>query len=116
MALAVEALYSDCQNTVIHDVFRFWSGEDDKFDVCSLEGIGVFENLRTLDLSTRGALTDLTPLQALPRLESLSLNQQVLPPLAPLLGCCALKSVWLRGNTEDGATLEALSRRGVKVR
>jgi hypothetical protein len=94
-----------------------WDGEDDFFDIQTLQGIGALSALTELFIQLRG-FTDLEPLTALPDLATLVLSGMThFDSLAPLLKLPALKRVELDASAPDVAQVrEALIARGVQVR
>jgi tetratricopeptide (TPR) repeat protein len=94
--------------------FNYWDGEDDTFDITSLAGIEQLISLRIIKGLDLFNATDLEPLAALSRLETLHLEQA--PEgvdWTPLLRMPALRHVV---GPVDGATADALTARGVYVR
>jgi tetratricopeptide (TPR) repeat protein len=98
-----------------HLCYTFWDGEDDTFTVTSFAGLEQCLNLRVIiDHVDLFAVSDLTPLAGLTRLESLVL--EYVPDdidWSPLLRIRSLRRVI---GPVDAATAEQLRERGVFVR
>lgn len=97
-----------------HVVWTYWDGEDDTFDIASLQGIGQLEGLKHLDLEMCAEDLDLAPLVGHPSLETLTLNRRV-ANLAPLLGVPRLQRASIPGvgRPEHASTVAALRAKGV---
>jgi hypothetical protein len=118
MAKAVRQIITNAiyEHPTVHDIWPQWDGESGEFDIESLEGIEVLENLEKLSLTVRAEIKTLEPLTRLPALRIFELTQNPLPPLEPLLRCPALNQVRLRFAAEkQGDVLGALRARGVEV-
>ncbi len=99
-----------------------WDGEDDFFDIHTLDGIGHLSSLTTLHLEMYVCdAADLTPLASLKQLTTLTLrgvSSQInsFEALAPLLDLPALQRVELDMGAPDSVEVcAALRARGVEV-
>lgn len=71
---SVEGIYFDGGNTIYPFIFPFWTGEDEIFDVRSLEGIGTLSNLKEVGIYSMMDVVDLRELTILDKLESLEIG------------------------------------------
>ncbi|MBI2896573.1 MAG: ankyrin repeat domain-containing protein [Deltaproteobacteria bacterium] len=119
VAARIEKLEWDGGNSVHHDVWPRWDGEDGTFDVTSLEGIGALTGLRSLTFRGGWRVDDCAPLAALSKLERFSLLGGALDVEA-LLGLPALQHFLLDAvqdakSPENQQAIAALTARGVTV-
>ena len=118
-ARLLTALSWDGGNGVHHDVWTYWDGEDETFDVRVLEGIGELSNLESLTFTGGWGVLDATPLQSLPRLRELSIKGGFVDVRA-LVAISSLERVSLGyvqniRTQENIESIERLKARGVEV-
>lgn len=65
---AVDTLTFDGGSSIYNFAWYFWGGETHHFDIVSLEGIEACRNLEAVHVIAVFAVTDLSPLQRLPKL------------------------------------------------
>ena len=82
-------------NTLQHQIYPQWSGEDDYFDVPTLDGIERCANLQTLSLQLLppNSPADVSALALLPKLQSIDFDGGTLSTLQPLLDAATLSSI-----------------------
>jgi hypothetical protein len=98
---------------VIQACQPMWDGEDDKFDLTSLEGIGQFPGIRTVNTVSMFSVRDLEPLTGLPVLESIEIDYASEDTdWAALLRIPTLRRVRA---PVDAVVAEQLATRGVDV-
>jgi hypothetical protein len=119
LATAVDGLYWGGGMEVQHDVWTYWDGEDDTFDICDLAGIDGFPNLREVKIDCQ-AIQDWSPLARLPRLEMVAISGGKMDDIGQLLPAPALKRVklsYLKGKDtpQNQQGIVALRERGVEV-
>ncbi len=116
----VEAIGGDAASDVYRCIWYHWGGEEDLFDVRSLDGIAACVNLRRLSLDMMVAQKlDLQPLAGLPRLEDieLSLERDKHTPLKVLLSLPSLRSITTHDDPRNDAALVAeLKLKAVRVK
>lgn len=120
----VDTLYFDGGNTIYSYIWKFWSGEDDSFDVASMAGIANCPNITTLDLTSMVRFVDLEALRPPLKLQHLTLGVD-LANLPALLDMPALRGVRIydddiyRDVMTQGSparqVMERLKARGVSV-
>lgn len=108
---AVESLEFDGGNSIYPFAWYFWSGEEDGFEVSSLEGIELCPNLKSFSAISMLGTVDVRDLVPLRKLESVSLSTGA-SHLEALLGMPALKKV----RVLDDALYEQVSTPGTPVR
>lgn len=114
----VTTLVCEGGNTIYTLVAYQWDGEDDYFDLTSLEGIEVLENLETLyaHVMVKGSIS-LQPLKQLKKLRHLSLAYKSFTDYEALLEIEALESVDIHciGNKNIALVVAALEEKGVTI-
>jgi WD40 repeat protein len=106
-----------------HQIWCYWDGECETFHIESLAGIGMLENLKSLNIGL-SLITDLSPLASLQHLESLTLEQSPecgpVISLEPLLGIKTLKElslgqIMVEDADRSNEIIAELIKRGVTV-
>lgn len=98
-----------------HLIWNYWDGEDDAFDMASLDGIEGCTSLVMLSVRDANALRDLSPLASLTTLESISIggggHPRLVEDITPLLGLPHLSKLDLSHNPtlRDVAALASLT-------
>jgi hypothetical protein len=120
----VDTLYFDGGNTIYSYIWKFWSGEDDSFDVASMAGIANCPSITALDLTSMIRFVDLETLKPPLKLQYLTLGVD-LANLPALLDMPALRGVKIydddiyRDVMTPGSparhVMERLKARGVSV-
>ena len=108
MGLSIESLGWDGGAGIQHDVWTYWDGEDQTFDIADLAGLEQFSNIRRLALCGCQSVRDWSPAGRLPRLESLEAHGGRMDDLGALLSVATLKTVRLQ--TVEGKDLPANQR------
>ncbi|MFV0473657.1 MAG: DUF6892 domain-containing protein [Pikeienuella sp.] len=78
----VETLIFDGGNDIYRYIWYFWSGEDEGFDVSSLDGIALCRNLKFIQVISMIETFDIGRLEGLDRLEELSISSGFTNPEA----------------------------------
>lgn len=83
---------------VIEAICLEWDGEDDYFDIRSLDGIGICENITKISIEYLLAAKNLSPLTELKKLESIRLiiGRAKIEDLSPLLEIGSLREVTIQ--------------------
>lgn len=104
------------------DIFPQWDGEDNYFDVPSLEGLQRCTNAKQLhlELFPPNDPGDIEALRRMPGVENITFNGGVLDDLGPLDAIACLRKVEflvtrIKDTQENRIILENLRRRGCKV-
>lgn len=82
-----------------HLIWNYWDGEDDAFDIESLDGLEACTSL--VSLSIQNAVRDLSPLASIVTLESVRVGggrAQLIEDVSPLVGLSRLKRLDLSHN------------------
>ncbi len=117
----IEELSWAAYSELISHIWNHYDGEDNYFEISSLEGIEVCPNLKKIFIEYQWNIIDLTPLGALKKLEELTvLSNITVDSLKPLLELPALKKVKLEGirfkdQQETDEVVAQLKGKGVKV-
>lgn len=105
-------------NTIYTLVTYQWDGEDDSFDLTSLEGIEVLKNLETLHahVMVKGPVS-LQPLRQLKKLRHLSLAYKSFTDYEALLEINTLESIGIQhvDNKNIALIVAALKEKGVTI-
>lgn len=101
----LESIYFEAGDDIIHFVWNQWDGEDEYFDIQSLDGIEICKNIKELNIDLLSNITDLTPLESLSKLEDISItnvsSNSTTISLKPLLKIKTLKKVTLENINID---------------
>ncbi len=115
---AVESLEWGHGTQMIYWIDPNWGGEDDFFEIGTLNGLEACKNLRSLEIVWQ-TFTDITSLAQLTKLESAYFEFAKFDVLEPLLQLPSLKSLtmemWCADATKADYTLKCLRDRGVRV-
>lgn len=108
--------------TLQHQIFPQWSGEDDYFDVPTLDGLQQCVNLRSLSvqLLPPNDPADIRAVAHLPNLSEIEFNGGVLTDLQPLLDCLPLKRISflvtdIHATESNKTAIDTLRSRGCTV-
>ncbi len=118
----IERLSWAASSDMVYHIWNQYDGEDDYFEIRSLEGIGICSNLKEIFIEYQWRVTDLTPLSSLKKLEELTVfsGKIIVDSLKPLLELPALKKVRFEGirfkdQPETDEVVAQLKGKGVKV-
>ncbi len=114
----VTTLVWDGGNEVFADVWTYWDGEDQTFDVADLAGIEQLPALEALLMLAGSRVRDLSALAGMARLRKVIITGNVaVDDLTPLLDCPSLAEVDVpfAPTATNARVVEALRARGVLV-
>jgi hypothetical protein len=121
---AIENFNLDGGSGIYHHIWHFWHGEDDTFDIRSLDGIEHCPNIRELGVASMVPSVDIRLLTPLRRLAHLHIGVDV-AEIPALLDLAGLESVQILNDTvyaevtapghPTRAVMETLKQRGVRV-
>ena len=118
----IERLSWAASSDMVFHIWNQYDGEDDYFQIHSLEGIGICPNLKEIFIEYQWSVTDITPLSALKKLEELTVfsGKITVDSLKPLLELPALKKVRLedirfKDQPETDEVVVQLKGKGVTV-
>lgn len=117
LLLSINSIEWSAGSDIQHIICPHWDGEDDGFNIKSLDGIENLSSLTSLYIEL-GSVKDLTPLSKLPILSKISLELDgIFDTLTPLLTLPELKSVHLTATAPDAAQVrDILTSRGVETK
>ena len=108
---------------IIYDICNFWDGEDEYFNIDSLENIDICKNLKEIKFFGLWSVEDLSPLKNLSKLEKLKItnfSETEITSLSPLLELPNLKQLHLsevifKNPAGENSVISELKKRGVEV-
>jgi hypothetical protein len=109
--------YSD----IVYDIWGQYDGEDDYFNIQSLDGIEICPNIKSIHIEYVWNVKDLSPLNKLKLLEEITIfSKTEVESLKPLLVLSNLKKLKLecitfKDQSETDKVIEELKKKGVKV-
>jgi hypothetical protein len=107
----------DAGNEIYRDIWSYWGGVSDEFDIRDLSGIEACTSLESLIFISKARFKDISPLASLPSLIEFKDFSEPIADLRPLLSVPKLRvlDVHYEPTKENRAVIAALKLRGVSV-
>ncbi len=119
----VKCLTWSSSSSIVFDIFGQYDGEDDYFNIKSLDGIEICPNIERINIQYVWSVKDMSSLINLKKIKDITVFSTKLEvnSLKPILELLLLESVCLEGlvfkdQNETNSVISELKRRGVDVK
>ena len=118
----IEILSWSSYEDIVYDIWGQYDGEDDYFNIKSLEGIDICPNIKEIHIEYVWSVSDISPLSKLNKLEEITIfsGKIEVDSLMPLISLPKLKKVNIEGlypkdKSEIEKVVSELKSKGIKA-